>query len=70
MNEYIKKFVEVVNLYKNSKLFGKFNAFETYEEYKEMFNNNKALQEMATEAFTIRLLVGIMPDIKEKFMNN
>ena len=35
-----------------------------------MFDDNKALQEMATEPFTIRLLVGIMPDIKEKFMNS
>ena len=35
-----------------------------------MFDNNRTLQEMATEAFTIRLLVGIMPDIKEKFINN
>lgn len=54
-------------MYKDSKLFGKFNAFKTYEEYKEMLDNSTALQDIATEPFTIRLLVGIMPDIRDKY---
>ena len=40
MHEYIKKFVEIVNQYKDSKLFGKFNAFKTYEEYKQMLESS------------------------------
>lgn len=56
-------------MYKDSKLFGKFNAFKTYEEYKDMLDSSTALQDMATEPFTIRLLVGIMPLIKDKCIN-
>lgn len=67
MHDYIKKFVEIVNKYKDSKLFGKFNAFKSYNEYQSMLNSNIALQQMATEPFTIRLLVGIMPDIRDRF---
>lgn len=62
---YIKKFVEIVVKYQNTNLFGKFKTFQTSAEYERIISDNQFLSDMATEPFTIRLLVGVMPDLKE-----
>lgn len=38
--EYIKKFVEIVGKYQNTKLFGKFNTFKTSAEYEAIIDGN------------------------------
>lgn len=63
-NDYLEKFVKEVQVNKNL-FFGKFNCFDTVNEYTEMFTNYPSLQNMAQEPFTLRLILGIMPDIKK-----
>lgn len=65
LEKYLESFVRAVCAYNETKLFGKFKSFKTKEEYQQMILQNRALADLATEPFTIRLLVGIMPDLKE-----